>query len=130
MAKSILIVDDDKMNLKITEMNLTKYGYEVHAVTSGLDAIRFLREQSVDLILLDIEMPIMSGLKTLQAIRKRQGMSRIPVIFLTASSDRASVIEACRLEACDYIVKPCIPQDLFIRVEKALNEQEKIIWDS
>lgn len=130
MAKSILIVDDDKMNLKITEMNLTQYGYEVYTVTSGLDAIRFLREQTVDLILLDIEMPIMNGIKTLEAIRKRQVMSTIPVIFLTASADSESVIEACRLEAVDYVVKPCIPQDLFMRVEKALQENEKLPWKS
>ena len=126
MAKSILIVDDDKMNLKITEMNLSKYGYEIYTVTAGLDAIRFLREQTVDLILLDIEMPIMNGIKTLEAIRKRQGMSKIPVIFLTATADSASVIEACRLEAVDYIVNPSTAQDLFIRVEKALQENEKL----
>lgn len=130
MAKSILIVDDDKANLKITEMNLNKYGYEIYTVSTGLDAIRFLREQSVDLILLDIEMPIMNGLKTLEAIRKRPGMANIPVIFLTATANNESVIEACRLEAVDYVVKPYVPQDLFVRIEKALQENEKLPWKS
>lgn len=130
MAKSILLVDDDKMTVKITETNLKQYGYEVYSVYTGLDAIRFLREKTVDLILMDIEMPMMNGLKTLEALRKRQGMSNIPVIFLTASANSASVIEACRLEAVDYIVKPCVPQELFIRVEKVLQENAKMPWKS
>lgn len=122
MKKSILIVDDDKMNLKITELNLKGFGYEVHTVTSGMDAISFLKQQMVDLILLDIEMPIVNGMKTLELIRKRPEMSSVPVIFLTASADTESVIDACRLEAVDYIVKPSVPRDLYARIEKALNE--------
>lgn len=122
MKKRILIVDDDKMNLKITELNLKRFGYEVHTVTSGMDAISFLKQQMVDLILLDIEMPIVNGMKTLELIRKRPEMSSVPVIFLTASADTESVIDACRLEAVDYIVKPCVPRELYARIEKALNE--------
>ena len=125
MTKSILIVDDDKMNLKITQMNLSQYGYEVYTVTSGMDAISFLRTQMVDLILLDIEMPIVNGMKTLEMIRKRPRMADIPVIFLTASANSELVVEACRLEAVDYIVKPVVPNELFLRVEKALNEKRK-----
>ena len=120
MKKKILIVDDDRMNLKITEMNLKQYGYDVYCVTSGMDAITFLKQQLVDLILLDIEMPIVNGMKTLELIRKRPEMSSIPVIFLTASAETENVIEACRLEAVDYIVKPCVPRDLYNRIEKAL----------
>ncbi len=120
MAKSILIVDDDKINLKITQMNLSQKGYDVYTVPTGMEAISFLRSQSVDLILMDIEMPIMSGIKTVEFIRKKTGMSHTPVIFLTASAEKDMVIEASRLEAIDYIVKPVIPKELFIRVEKAL----------
>lgn len=125
MQKSILIVDDDKMSTKLTEMNLTQYGYEVYTANTGMEAISFLRQQTVDLILLDIQMPIMNGIKTLKAIRKRPQMADTPVIFLTGSADRDMVIDACKLEAVDYIVKPFVPRDLFIRVENALNESGK-----
>jgi len=123
--KSILVVDDDKINLQITRMNLISKGYEVHTVVSGMDAISFLAQQSVDLILLDIEMPIINGVKTLELIRKRPEMARIPVIFLTASADVVSVIDATRLEAVDYVVKPFVPRDLLSRIKKALNENKE-----
>lgn len=121
MGNSILVVDDDKINLKITQMNLSQYGYEVYTANTGMEAISFLRQQMVDLILLDIEMPVMNGIKTLELIRKRPETASIPVIFLTASADTDSVIEACRLEAVDYVVKPFIPRELFYRIEKVLN---------
>lgn len=120
MKKRILVVDDDKFSLKITEMNLSQYGYEVYTADKGMEAISFLRNQEVDLILLDIEMPVVNGMRTLELIRKRPEMAEIPVIFLTASADTDSVIEACRLEAVDYVVKPCIPRNLIDRIEKAL----------
>ena len=119
MKKRILVVDDDKINAKIAKMNLTQFGYEVFVEYSGMDAIAFLKQQTVDLILLDIEMPIVNGIRTLELIRRRPEMSKIPVIFLTASANSELVIEACRLEAVDYVVKPYVPQDLYIRVEKA-----------
>jgi putative two-component system response regulator len=122
MKRRILIVDDDKLNLKITKMNLTDYGYEVFTAEKGMEAISFLLRQEVDLILLDIEMPIVNGIRTLELIRQRPEMAEIPVIFLTASADTESVVEACRLEAIDYVVKPCVPRNLIARIEKALRE--------
>ena len=122
MKRRILIVDDDKLNLKITKMNLTDYGYEVFTTEKGMEAISFLLRQEVDLILLDIEMPIVNGIRTLELIRQRPEMAEIPVIFLTASADTESVVEACRLEAIDYVVKPCVPRNLIARIEKALRE--------
>ena len=120
MKKRILVVDDDKINLKITQMNLSDYGYEVFTADKGMEAIRLLRSQEVDLIVLDIEMPIVNGIRTLELIRQRPEMAELPVIFLTASADTDMVIEACRLEAVDYVVKPCIPRNLISRIEKAL----------
>lgn len=120
MRKSILIVDDDIINLKLAGMILGQYGYEVHQAKSGLDAIGFLRRQKVDLILLDVEMPMMNGMKTLEKIRNDKRLAGIPVIFLTAAADTETVVEACRLEAADYIKKPFIPEQLLERVRKAL----------
>lgn len=120
MKSSILIVDDDIVSLKLAGMILEKAGYEIHSAKSGLDALAFLRRQSVDLILLDIEMPIMSGLKTLEKIRADRNLTGIPVIMLTSSNDRETIIDACRLEITDYVVKPFVPANLLERVEKIL----------
>ena len=69
MKKSILIVDDDVANLKLAELILNQEYYELHCVRSGLDALHFLKRKKADLILLDIQMPIMSGIKTLEKIK-------------------------------------------------------------
>ncbi|MBQ2900509.1 MAG: response regulator [Agathobacter sp.] len=119
MRESILIVDDDVVSLKLAGMILEK-DYEIHSAKSGLDALCFLRRQRVDLILLDVEMPIMNGLKTLEKIRSDREIADIPVIMLTSSNDKETIIDACRMEIIDYVVKPFIPSDLLERVEKAL----------
>lgn len=120
MKESILIVDDDIINLKLAGMILSQHGYEVYQAKSGLDALGFLRRKSVDLILLDVAMPVMNGLKTLEKIRKDKNLAYVPVILLTASADSETVIEACRLEISDYIKKPYTPEQLLERVWKAL----------
>ncbi len=120
MKKSILIVDDDVANLKLASLILNKGDYEVHGAKSGLDAMNFLKRKKADLILLDIEMPVMSGLKTLEKIRSVKELADIPVIIVTSSADKDTIVEACSLEIVDYIRKPFIPADLQKRVEKAL----------
>ena len=130
MKERILIVDDDKVTAKIAQLNLSQKGYEVFVVHAGMDAISFLMKQEVDLILMDIEMPIVNGMKTLELIRKRPELEKIPVIFLTASASSELVIEANKLAAVDYVVKPYAPQDLGERIRKALYEKGKMKQNS
>ena len=120
MRESILVVDDDVMSLKLAGLILSQQGYEVHKAKSGIDAINFLRRNNVDLILLDIKMPMMSGLKTLKKTRDDKTIAHTPVIFLTSSADTETVADACRLEPLDYIKKPFEPNELLGRVRKAL----------
>ena len=121
MAK-ILIVDDDDMNLKMAEFILKKdmKDIEVLLADSGMKAIDILQREQVDLVLLDFLMPVMNGLKTLEIIRKREDMKDVRVIFLTASSDRDTVMQAGMMGVQDYIKKPFMPKDLVERVNKAL----------
>ena len=121
----ILIVDDDDMNLKMAEFILKKdrKDTEVLLADSGMKAVDILQREPVDLVLLDFQMPIMNGLKTLELIRKREDLQKLPVIFLTASSDRDTVVKAGMLGVADYIKKPFTPQDLLDRVAKALPGQ-------
>ncbi len=120
MSKKILIVDDDVMNLKMAEFILKQKNYDVQKVESGMECLLYLRDNSADLILLDLEMPVMSGIKTLEIIKDNEGMADIPVIFLTASAELSNVVEASRLGIVDYVTKPFLPQDLLQRVEKIL----------
>ena len=120
MAKIILVVDDDEMNLKMAEFILKQANYEVVKVTSGMEALLYLRDRDADLVLLDIEMPIMSGLKTYEIMKENKYLAGIPTMFLTASVDSDVVLEAGKLGAKDYVVKPFLAQELLKRVENAL----------
>lgn len=116
----IMVVDDDDMNLKMAKYILEK---EVEAdivlANSGYTCIELLQQQvKPDLILLDIQMPRMDGIKTLEMIRGRDEWKKIPVIFLTATADKNTVIQAGRLKVDDYIKKPFLPHDLVERVNK------------
>ena len=96
-SKTVLVVDDDDMNLKMAELILKKeLGVNVILVDSGMKCIDTLQHEIVDLVLLDIQMPVVNGIKTLEMIRRREDLKNITVIFLTASSDKETVIKAGR----------------------------------
>ncbi|MCI8674871.1 MAG: response regulator [Lachnospiraceae bacterium] len=120
MRKRILIVDDDAMNLKRTQMILKKE-YNVLLAESGNEALLKLRNEKIDLILLDIAMPVMDGLETFK--RMKEASIDIPVIFLTASGYEEDVRTAISLGAVNYLKKPFFPDELLKRVALGLEEQ-------
>ena len=101
----ILAIDDNTVNLATLEQEL-KSKYEVIPMISGRRAIKYLYREQVDLILLDVEMPIMNGIKTLECIREKKIYDAIPVMFLTADANEETVLEAGRLGVADYLKKP------------------------
>lgn len=124
MLKTVWVVDDDVMNLRMAEFILSQERYEVEKMESGFECLRLLKKKIPDLILLDVQMPLMNGIKTLEAIRADRETKDIPVVFLTASADTDTVVEAGRLGVVDYVVKPFMPQELLKRVEKALGKED------
>ncbi len=120
--KAILVVDDDDMNLQMAEFILKKeMDVEVLLADSGYKCIELLQKKTaVDLILLDIQMPRMDGIKTLETIRSHKEWKSIPVIFLTATADKTTVVKAGQLKVDDYIKKPFMPADLVERVNRVL----------
>ena len=121
---TILVVDDDEMMLTMAEMILKKeQGYNVVKAISGIQALQKLQtEEKIDLILLDIQMPGMDGLKTMELIKKHDYWKTIPVVFLTASSDKNTVVKAGLLGPAGYIKKPFVPQDFLQRIQTVLAE--------
>ena len=118
----IMVVDDDEMNLQMALFILQKeMDAEIVLANSGYRCIELLQQKVMpDVILLDIQMPRMDGIKTLETIRGHQEWKKIPVIFLTATADKNTVIQAGRLKVDDYIKKPFMPADLVERVNKVL----------
>ena len=102
--KSILIVDDDPQYLSLVRQWL-KEDYKVSVVNSGLQAIKYLGRNKVDLILLDHEMPVTSGPQVLEMLRSDSETRSIPVIFLTGKSDKESVMQVVALKPEGYFLK-------------------------
>ncbi|WP_322173304.1 response regulator [Acutalibacter caecimuris] len=120
MQKRILVVDDDEMNLARTKIILKKE-YDVLLANSGMNALNMLKQEKVDLVLLDIEMPKMNGFVTFQ--RMKEFVGEIPVIFLTASGLEDDVVSAIKLGAVNYLKKPFQPQELLRRVALEFEKQ-------
>lgn len=113
----IMAVDDNTVNLATIEQEL-KDKYEVIPMLTGRRAIKYLYREKVDLILLDVQMPIMDGVDTLKEIRTLENGVTVPVVFLTAKKDTATVIAGSQLGIMDYITKPFDPADLKARIEQ------------
>lgn len=118
-VKSILVVDDDAVSLKIIRSYLDE-DYKVTAVKSGRLALKFLEKQKPDAILLDCFMPEMNGAQTLQLIRNMQSMKRIPVVFLTGNTDKTMVMNCLSLHPSGFLVKPVKKDDLLIKLKQII----------
>lgn len=120
---SILVVDDNPKYLKDA---LPMYGYEVTVAEDGLEALKILteKEDTFDLILLDVMMPNMDGWDTLKAIRSNKKIKYVPVIMITAVSEDQKVVSGLKIGADDYIVKPFILPNLLARIEAVLRRCE------
>lgn len=117
---SVLVADDDVDIRTLVSYKLTQSGHQVVAVGNGLAALKAVREHQVDLVLLDIRMPGMSGLDVCRELRADAATRALPVILLTARSQEDDVETGFAAGADDYIVKPFSPRELTSRVEAVL----------
>lgn len=115
----ILVVDDDRMNLKMAEHMLGKK-YEVSCVASGQEALETLTRSVPNLILLDLHMPQMNGLEVFEKIKQMDKVRDVPVVFLTADSERETEIEIFKAGAMDYIQKPFLAEVVIRRIDRIL----------
>lgn len=118
--KMILIVDDDDVISTIADLGLKRAGFNTVKCSSGMSCLENLMYYTPDLILLDVEMPIMSGIQTLEVIKSNDNLQNIPVVFLTGSTDTETVVAAKKLGAVGYVIKPFIPQELVDKVKQIL----------
>jgi diguanylate cyclase (GGDEF)-like protein len=117
-AEKILLVDDDPDNLKIVSRLLEKEGYAVQAAGSGEQGLKLLETYRPDLVLLDVNMPGMDGLETIQLLKNRGNTAA--VMFVTANTATADVIRGLDAGALDYICKPFSGLELLARVRAQL----------
>ena len=121
MGGSILIIDDEASLRDTLGRILMRAGCEVQAAADGQEAMQLIRNHHFNLAYLDLHLPGMGGIEILQAIRKLQ--PKLPVIMLTGFGTLQSAVEALRLGAIDYLLKPFDPEVLVARTRIILEEQ-------
>lgn len=120
-SKKILIIDDSNTNVILLEAILGNHGYEILKSLSVREAIPLIERTPPDLILLDLLMPKVSGYEFLSDIRKNRHTKNIPVIIITAVTEKESKTKTQKLGIIDYIEKPVNIKLLVEKVNKALN---------
>lgn len=114
---NILICDDEKDIVNALKIYLNDSEYQFFEAYNGKQALEVIDQEEIHLVLLDIMMPVMDGIETLNKIR---GFSNVPVIFLTAKSEEVDMILGLNLGADDYITKPFRPMEVTARVRSHL----------
>ena len=123
MSKGLLLwVDDEIELLKAHIIFLQKKGYDVMTVSNGTDAIDKCSQQTFDLILLDEQMPGLSGLDTLQRIKEIQPAT--PVVMVTKSEEENIMDQAIGSKIADYLIKPVNPNQILLTLKKNIHEKE------
>ncbi len=120
MQARILVVDDNPDSLAIMRTILENRGYEVVAACSGTDALTAVRSGPVDVVLLDVMMPDMSGLEVLQQIKLDAATARLPVILVTAKTHDDDLLSGYEYGADYYIPKPFTAKQLMYGIDLVL----------
>ncbi len=137
---NILVVDDIPGNIKVIGNSLKSKGYIVSFATSGEQGLDMARTNKTDLILLDIMMPGMDGIEVCQQLKSEERLKDIPVIFITAKTDKADIVKGFEAGGVDYVTKPFNTAELLARVQTHLelehakqvihHQAEELAWSN
>lgn len=124
----IMAIDDEETCLEIINFSLSSKGYEVYSFMDGLEAIDFLKkgETEIDLILLDMMMPKMSGLEVLNKIRQVETVKRVPIIFQTGTSEYESMRQRQEQGCVEYIIRKPYKRDELLKLISEVLEERRI----
>jgi len=120
--KKILVVDDDPDILRLVEVVLKRAGFTVSTAKNGMDAINYLQTDVPSLMLLDVAMPGMNGFDVLTKVRSDEKTRTMPIMMLTARSQKEEIVKAIQMGAQNYMVKPFDSKELITRIKKIIGE--------
>ncbi len=120
MAYKILTVDDSKTIRMIVKKAFSPYNCNVLEAENGVEGLALAAKEKPDLIILDITMPVMTGIEMLEKLKAEKDLKDIPVIMLTAESGKDSVMKIVKMGIKDYVVKPFKGDQLIDRVKGIL----------
>lgn len=119
----ILVCDDDKEIVEAIEIYLTQEGYQVLKAYDGMEALKVLKEEKVDLLIIDVMMPKLDGIRATLKIREENSL---PIIILSAKSEDADKILGLNIGADDYVTKPFNPLELVARAKSQLRRYTQL----
>lgn len=122
----VLVVDDDASICQLYPLYFKKEGYDTTICHNGHDALRKLKEEAYNIVLLDIMMPELDGLETLARIRQT---SKVPVILVSAKGEKVDIIGGLEVGADDYITKPFEMQEVISRIKAILRRSTTVVAD-
>lgn len=122
MSRHVLIVDDDTITLNLLQLILRSVGFETTIAKNGIEALELLEQFLPDVVLLDIQMPLMNGLEVCRRIRNNKRLAQLPVILLTTNAKHSKWKEAKAAGANKYLLKP-------IKRETLTNEINELLAD-
>src|SRR5215204_4151146 len=120
----ILWVDDEIESLQSQKIFLQNKGYDVHTLTNGFDAIDYVKENIVDVVLLDETMPGITGLETLSKIKEVN--AQIPVVLITKNETENLMDEAIGSQISDYLIKPVNPNQVWLSLKKIIDNRRLV----
>jgi two-component system phosphate regulon response regulator PhoB len=135
MKRRIVVADDDPMIIGLISLRLEMGGYEVLAAKNGERALTLVRESGPMAVILDIDMPRMTGLDVLDAIKASPATHDLPVLMLTGERDTATVMRAMDAGASDYMIKPFQPDRLLERMNRLvlsgaqMRDKSAAVWE-
>ena len=120
MKKKILAIDDEKSIRFIIENTFNKE-FEVVTLSNGMDALYYIQSGNLpDVIICDVEMPVMNGFEFIKRIRESGFFDEIPLLMLSGKEESADKIKCFEMGADDYVVKPFNPRELIVRIKRRI----------
>jgi len=123
--RSLLLVDDDPETLTLLQAKLAKEPFELLTAVEGESALNIVRTQKPDLVVLDVNLPGLSGLEVCRSIRSDKDTRDIPIIILSGRSEEIDRVLGLEFGADDYVTKPFNPQELILRINNVLKRVYK-----
>ena len=131
MAKAtVLVVEDEKDIIDVVDFNLQQAGYRVLKAADGAEGLRLARDQSPDLVVLDLLLPAMDGKEVCRRLKQGEDTRDIPVLMLTALASETDRIIGFEIGADDYLTKPFSPRELVLRVHAILRRSQEPASDA
>ena len=123
---NVLITEDSALIRNLERKVLEKIMLNVFEAADGVEALEILKNEKIDIVITDMDMPNMDGEELIVNIRKNYGMSELPIILISGADEKEKFLEALKLGANDYLVKPFLEDELIIRINNIIEIYEKM----